>query len=245
MQKVNENNLISFLTAFRILWSKYHYSSEPLTCKIILSRIDLSNIDNKKIIETKIDFPALLSGTCEMVFIESKKIFRNQQNIVDQFSVSDSYVFNLIALNAESKKIELDCSIKIYEDIYLTFKAPVDSPLSDVVSNSESHFLKILNAIQQSPERKVADILIHNTEELDYLLQWSEGKFDPSLSQPGCLHHLFEQTTKTYPDLPAVYCNGKSFTYKEIDNKANQLAHYLRLQGIGKGDYCGILLPRT
>ena len=236
-----------FITAFRILWAKYHYNLQPLTCNTILTRIDPSDSNNKKIFEKRLDFPEIFtnSTTSEMVFLESEKIFGSLQTIVDQCSDSECYEFNMIALNPDSGNIELECTIRINHNIFFSFKAPFDSQFSDVVSNSEHHILKILNAIQQFPERIVDDILIHDTEELDDLIHWSKGLYDPSQSQPFCLHQFFEQTTRTYPDLPSVFCNSKIFTYKEIDTKANQLSEYLYQLGIRKGDYCGILLPRT
>ena len=157
-----------FISAFRILWSKYHYTGEPLTCKTILTQIDPndSGSNNKKIFESKLEFPEIsaISSTCEMVFNESEKIFGNLHNIVDYCSIDECYEFNLIALNPDSGKIELECVIRINHAIFFSFKAPFDSQFSDVVPNSEHHFQKILNTIQQSPEKIMADILIHEAE---------------------------------------------------------------------------------
>ena len=159
LQRANMNNTTSSLLHFGILWAKYHYTVEPLTCNIVLTRIDPSDTNNKKIFEKRLDFPEIpaISSTCEMVFKETKKIFGNLQTIVDICSDYECYEFKMIALNPDSANIELDCTIRINHDIFFSFKAPFDSQFSDVISKCENHFLKILNAIQQSPEKIVAD----------------------------------------------------------------------------------------
>ena len=76
-----------FLTAFRILWAKYHYTFEPLSCNTTLTRINPSDAgsDNHKIFEKRLDFPEIItiSSTCEMVFNEVEKISGNLQSIAD------------------------------------------------------------------------------------------------------------------------------------------------------------------
>jgi non-ribosomal peptide synthetase-like protein len=243
--KQEQFNLL--ITAFRILCSKYQYAAEKLICKILLSRIDSPNKTTQKIFATQIDFPSISQSgsTIEMVFSESKKIFEKFHIIVDQTSVAENYEFALLAFNQESENIELDCTIRIYQDISFNFKAPLESPFAGVISNCDHHFLNILNAIQQMPDQLIGSFSIMDLSEQDYLQRWSEGIYNPDISQPVCLHQLFEHTVKNFPMLPAVFSNGNNFFYKEIDNRANQLARYLNLKGIGKGDYCGILLPRT
>jgi len=235
------------LTAFRILYSKYHFSSEPLVCNTILTRADSGIIHQNHIATTRLNFPAIKAtqSNARMIFDETKLIFKNHSILNNSLPKSDFYIFNLIALNPESENIELECAIKINHDCSFTFKAPIDSPFVNVIPNCEHHFLNILSTIQKQPELKIRDFEIHDFDEREYLFQLSEGEYVPAMSQPACLHHFFEQTAKNHPGSPAVFCNGKRFTYNEIDSRANQLARYLKLEGIGKGDYCGILLPRT
>lgn len=242
-----EDLFFLFLTSFRILYSKYQFSNEPLSCKTILSKANSSYLKYRKLFSTRIDFPGIEStkSTITSVFNESKEIFRKHHKMKDLFTVSDSYEITLLALNADSEQIELDCTIRIDHDINISFKAPIGSQFADVALNSVQHFLNIIQAIQHSSNQVVSDIPILDIKEQDNILQWSEGEYSPTISQPACLHHFFERTCTIYPDYPAVYWNGLNFSYKEIENKANQLARYLQQKGIGKGDYCALLVPRT
>ncbi|WP_405496836.1 acyl-CoA synthetase [Nocardia sp. NBC_00511] len=51
---------------------------------------------------------------------------------------------------------------------------------------------------------------------------------------------LFEHAVDAVPDRIAVICGDRRVTYRELDQRANQLAHYLASRGIGKGDHVGV-----
>ncbi len=46
-----------------------------------------------------------------------------------------------------------------------------------------------------------------------------------------CWHELFEQQVALVPQHPAVICNDQQLTYGELNQRANQLAHYLQSLG--------------
>jgi amino acid adenylation domain-containing protein len=58
------------------------------------------------------------------------------------------------------------------------------------------------------------------------------------------LQQLLKKSAKAYPDKPAVWARGKSITYRELDERSNQLAHLLREKGIKKGDRVGLFFPK-
>jgi amino acid adenylation domain-containing protein len=53
---------------------------------------------------------------------------------------------------------------------------------------------------------------------------------------------LFESQVKRTPLFPALHDSGQFYTYKSLNEKANQLAHCLKKQQVGTGDFVGILL---
>ncbi len=59
------------------------------------------------------------------------------------------------------------------------------------------------------------------------------------------LQQLLSKSAKAYPDKPAVWARGKSITYRELDEKSNQLAHLLHQRGIQKGDRVGLFFPKS
>ncbi len=58
------------------------------------------------------------------------------------------------------------------------------------------------------------------------------------------LHKLFEETAKQNPDRTALIAVDGSFTYRELNERANLVAHHLTDRGVGVGDSVALLLPR-
>ncbi|MGM9454234.1 Pls/PosA family non-ribosomal peptide synthetase [Legionella bozemanae] len=59
------------------------------------------------------------------------------------------------------------------------------------------------------------------------------------------LHHFFEQSVDNYPSNIALICDNAFISYQELENRANQLAHYLYENEISRGSIVGILLERS
>jgi amino acid adenylation domain-containing protein len=58
------------------------------------------------------------------------------------------------------------------------------------------------------------------------------------------IHQLFEQQVEHQPDAIAVEMDGQTLSYRELEERANRLAHALRFRGAGTGKYVGICLDR-
>jgi len=59
------------------------------------------------------------------------------------------------------------------------------------------------------------------------------------------LHELFESTVIRYPHRIAVQCGEQSITYRELEERANRLASYLRKQGVRRENRVALFLPRS
>lgn len=77
------------------------------------------------------------------------------------------------------------------------------------------------------------------------LNKWSGPDHTPSLVRNELLYELFEASVDNGPERIAVLCGGVSLTYRELDERANRLAHYLRRSGAAKKDCVAIFLPRS
>ncbi|MEV0245775.1 acyl-CoA synthetase [Nocardia sp. NPDC050712] len=51
---------------------------------------------------------------------------------------------------------------------------------------------------------------------------------------------LFEHAVDAVPDRLAVICGDRQVTYRQLDERANRLAHHLAARGIGPGDHVGV-----
>ncbi|HET8671999.1 MAG TPA: amino acid adenylation domain-containing protein, partial [Thermoleophilaceae bacterium] len=59
------------------------------------------------------------------------------------------------------------------------------------------------------------------------------------------VHELFERQASDTPERPAVVASGESLTYRELNERANRLAHALRGRGAGPEKAVGIFLERS
>lgn len=59
------------------------------------------------------------------------------------------------------------------------------------------------------------------------------------------IHQLFEAQVERSPNAIAVVFKDKQFTYRELNCRANQLAHYLQTLGVGTEVLVGICLDRS
>ena len=75
------------------------------------------------------------------------------------------------------------------------------------------------------------------------LVEWN----DTAAAYPhdACLHQLFEAQVERTPDAVAVVYEDQRLTYRELDRRANQLAHYLRARGVGPEVLVGLCVERS
>lgn len=63
--------------------------------------------------------------------------------------------------------------------------------------------------------------------------------------QDQCVHQLFEQQAGRTPEARAVIFEGTLLTYRRLNERANQLAHYLRKLDVGPEILVGLCLERS
>ncbi|WP_437675109.1 non-ribosomal peptide synthetase [Sorangium sp. So ce131] len=62
---------------------------------------------------------------------------------------------------------------------------------------------------------------------------------------PRCLHASFEEHAARRPDAPAVVAGDQELTYRDLNRRANRLAHHLRRRGVGGGSPVGLCCERS
>ncbi len=61
----------------------------------------------------------------------------------------------------------------------------------------------------------------------------------------GCIHQVFARQAAGTPEATAVQAGESRLSYRELNERSNQVAHYLRRQGVGPNVFVGICLDRT
>lgn len=106
------------------------------------------------------------------------------------------------------------------------------------------HWQNLLVGIVADPSCRLADLpLLDEPERRQLLVEWNATEAE----YPGdrCIHQLFEEQAKRTPDAIAVICAGRHLTYRELNQRANQLAHHLQTLGVGPDVLVGICMQRS
>ncbi|WP_208343836.1 non-ribosomal peptide synthetase, partial [Aetokthonos hydrillicola] len=105
------------------------------------------------------------------------------------------------------------------------------------------HYLNLLKAIATNPEQKIANLpLLTKAEQKQLLTVWT--KPHPQ-GYPEVIHRIFEARAESTPKAVAAVFGNEEFTYQQLNEKANQLAHYLKKQGVVSEEFVGICLDRS
>ncbi|MCX6045378.1 MAG: amino acid adenylation domain-containing protein, partial [Chloroflexi bacterium] len=92
-------------------------------------------------------------------------------------------------------------------------------------------FEQLLTGIVAAPSRPLDEFdLLRQAEKAQLLVAWNATE-TPRPSQDH-LHQSIEAQAAQTPTALAVVCNGQQLTYRQLNEQANQLAHYLIAQGV-------------
>ncbi|MDJ0733380.1 MAG: amino acid adenylation domain-containing protein [Nostocaceae cyanobacterium] len=106
------------------------------------------------------------------------------------------------------------------------------------------HWQMLLQGIIADPEQDVAILpLLSAAEREQLLVEWNDTQQD--YPQDRCIHELFEQQVAINPDAVAVVFGDEKLTYGELNQRANQLAHYLIKLGAQPDTLIGISVERS
>lgn len=114
----------------------------------------------------------------------------------------------------------------------------------ETVERLGAHYINLLEEIAAYPEKRLYEIEMLSQEEKQQVLYSFN---DTALEYPldKTIHQMFEEQVKKTPDHIAVVFEGKQLTYRELNQKANQLARALREKGVKPDDIVGIMVDRS
>jgi amino acid adenylation domain-containing protein len=106
------------------------------------------------------------------------------------------------------------------------------------------HFQTLIEGITTQPEAHISELpLLTETEHRQLLVDWNDTAME--LTGAKFIHHLFEEQVERTPDAVAVVYLNQQLTYRELNARANQLAHYLRHIGVEPERLVAISLERS
>jgi surfactin family lipopeptide synthetase A len=105
------------------------------------------------------------------------------------------------------------------------------------------HLQKLLTEAIADPSTRISRLNIFESGELYQILnEWNDTYRG---YETKCVHELFEEEASRTPNAIALIYQDDTITYAGLNSRANQLAHYLRRQGVGLEVLVGVMLGRS
>jgi amino acid adenylation domain-containing protein len=106
------------------------------------------------------------------------------------------------------------------------------------------HLKTLLEGIAEDPNRSLSMLpILAEAERHQILYEWNDTCVD--YPQDKLIHQIFESKAEETPNSAALNFEGEQLTYRELNQRANQLAHYLKSIGVGPGVLVGIAVERS
>ena len=150
-------------------------------------------------------------------------------------------------LQMESAKAKFDLTLSMEETEagligYWEYNRDLFAPAT--IHRLMGYFKTVLEGIIAHPKARIGEVpLLTETEQHQLLVEWNDTKVE--YPQDKCIHQLFEEQVERTPDAVAVVFEEEKLTYRELNTKANQLAHYLQSLGVGAEVLVGICCDRS
>jgi len=114
---------------------------------------------------------------------------------------------------------------------------------SNTIIRMLGHLENLLEGIVANPDRKISELpLLTIPEQQKILYGWNNNQVP---IPETCIHQLFEAQVEKTPDAIAIVSKDEHLTYRELNNRANQLAHYLKSQGVGTETLVAICVEKS
>ena len=241
------------MAAFKVLL--YRYSSQEDIC------VGINTASNIVTLRSGITGEDLFSDLLKRVKNTTLEAYQNQQ--VPFETVADAFLndrkgqnpfFNITFLLNENEVTATPSETSNY-DISFALNKTTDAINGEIFYNASlfqqstierlaGHYLQLIGSIISNPQSKAGALpMLTAEEEHDILV-----KFNDTLTwypAEKTIVDIFEEQVKKTPDAIALRQHEETMTYRELNEKANQLAHYLIEEGAKPADNIGLIAGRS
>ncbi len=168
------------------------------------------------------------------------------QNIPSSKIEIPDLTLSQIALENAMAKFELTLEMSERHDGTIAggFEYNTDLFDRDTIEGMIEHLKVLLQTIASDPDQPLEQISMLTAEDRKHLfIEWN-GKTEPrTITRP--IQEIFEEQAHLQPEAVALYLNEDTMTYGELEQRSNQLAHFLIKKGIQPDDLIAVSLHRS
>jgi amino acid adenylation domain-containing protein len=149
-----------------------------------------------------------------------------QNTNLDQLKLKNVEVEN-VAIDLNQAKFDLAFIItEKQNELIVSIEYSSDLFYEDTIARLAEHFEQLLTSVVKDPQQHIDNLSILTNKELQQtLVEWNDN--DKNYPQNKTIHQLFEEQVEKTPDNIALVYEDTKLTYRQLNERANQLAHYL------------------
>ncbi|WP_338475757.1 amino acid adenylation domain-containing protein [Pseudomonas khavaziana] len=159
--------------------------------------------------------------------------------------MADGLTFQGVEAPATLAKFDLSLGVtEVNGCLQATFEYSTDLFDQARIERMAHHWLAMLEQLTQQPDTALREL--HLLPAKDYRQIVHDWNATDVQRQPAqCVHHLFEAQAARTPDAVALVYQDQQVSYRALNRQANQLAHYLILQGVQCDELVGVFMERS
>ena len=170
------------------------------------------------------------------------------------FSLNNEFVEDQIFPGIRTEEIEVHTRTSKFEmtvvaketanglDVVVEYNTDLFEP--DRIERLLGHFEELLGGATRNPDLPISKLEILTADERRQLLvDWNQTARD--YPKDASVARIFEEQVARTPDAIALQYGERTITYRDLNTRANQLAHYLRGVGGGPKSCVGVYMERS
>ena len=169
-------------------------------------------------------------------------IYQNNGNATADFGDIKTEYFT-----PDTKISKFDLSLEVIPEndiLNLSFEYSTALFNKQFIEDLSKHYSNILTSCLDNLNVKISNIcMLSEAEKNKILYDFNNTKTD--YPKDKTIAELFEEQAKKTPNNTAVVFGMQKLTYKELNEKANSLAYYLRENGIETNNLVGVMVNRS
>ena len=173
------------------------------------------------------------------------KVVLNVRNIPRRPVSIPGLRFTRLELDSGTARFDLDLTI-VREgqgtSHYIDYNAGIYD--RETIIRMLGHIGNILDGVLRDPDQRVSDLpMMSTSERMQVLVEWNNTSTD--YPRDSSIQALFEAQVRETPDAVALVYEDSQLSYRELNNRANQLAQQLIEMGVGPEVGVGICVERS
>jgi amino acid adenylation domain-containing protein len=241
--RTETENLIGFFINMLVL--RADLSGNP-TFRELLQRVQTSALSAYE--HQDIPFEKLVAELRPARLMSQSPLFQvvfHLRNVPERTAEFSNLQMEVLKYDSGTAQLDLGFSLRETAD-GLEVEVEYNTDLFDAgtIERMLGHFQTLLEGVAANPEQRISELpLLTEAEKHQLLVEWNDTKTD--YPKDKCIHELFETQVERTPDAIALAFEDQQLTYHELNNRANQLAHYLQTLGVGPAVLVGICVERS